>query len=189
MLDPLAAVACLPEPKPILKVVALYEDFTSGKRVRATFNALARQFGQDCDFQLNLWRFDILRLRQVEEMIAQEANDADLIIVSARHLDLPAGFKTWLDSWRPAPAGRDRALVALLKFDEEEADCLSPAYTFLKNFACRANMKFLSQFVPPESHGVEYSLEQMAQRASRTSIVLEGILHRSDAAPRWGINE
>jgi len=59
-------------------VLLVYEDFSTGLRARQTFEEVASQLELDADFEVNLWRFDLLRESALRERAAIEAAKADM---------------------------------------------------------------------------------------------------------------
>src|SRR5262245_38967498 len=100
-----------------LNIVTFFEDLTSGKRGKQVYDYLASHLGSEFEFNHQVWKLDVLSTPSLRELAARDANDADIVIVSARgDRELAPEAKSWLDVW-VGQHGTPIALVAL--FDPE----------------------------------------------------------------------
>src|ERR1700730_16057878 len=82
--------------QPVFNVVIAYEDFATGKQAKKTYDLLTENLGHDCQFNNQMWKFDVLGIPKLREMAAKDAVTADVIIISCRgggHLPNP--IKNW----------------------------------------------------------------------------------------------
>jgi hypothetical protein len=175
------------EPNPVFNVVIAYEDFETGKHAMKTYDFLVEHLGQDCQFSNQMWKFDVLSIPKLREIAANDAAQADIIMVSCHgESELPNHVLQWIDSWVSAE-GNPIVLVAL--FDSE------PAFGFgvrarLADAAKRAGIEFFAQ--PDEWPGRDQSSHRfttpMNHRGSKMIPTLADAVHRQ-ITPRWGINE
>jgi len=123
-------------------LLAAFEDSAGGTRVQEFSQALARDLGSQCRIVEHIWPFSTLRLRELQEIAADEASASDLIVISAkRAFELPEEVKHWIDLW-PRPTGRRQAvLIALLDHDYEGASTAVQSY--LQKAAQKGGMEFL----------------------------------------------
>src|SRR5262245_18091080 len=81
-------------------VAIIYEDFATGLRAKEWLDRLCSQVGQEMEFELKLWRFDLLPAPSFQEDAASDAAAADMIILSGhRNDDLPASVRAWMNRW------------------------------------------------------------------------------------------
>jgi hypothetical protein len=133
-----------------LVLLATFEDSVTGMRVKEFCQGLSRHMGPECQIVEHIWLFSTFRLRELQEIAAEEASAADLVIVSV-HQDesLPDEVKTWIDLWLAHKGARHTVLLALLDSGYEEVP--GPTQTYLQDTARRGGMEFLveSGDVPP----------------------------------------
>ena len=129
--------------KPSFNVSIVYDERSAATRAMNVFTGLRRRFGDEFDFQCDLWRFDVLELPETlaAALVAGEA--ADLIIISA-HCDsgLPAGVRDWFEQCIAMKAPGSAALVGLLEPPCRSVDVRCPTRRFLQNAADRSLMDF-----------------------------------------------
>jgi len=58
-------------------VVIAYEDFETGKQAKRTFDFLAEQLKDECQFTNQMWKFDVLNIPKLREMAAKDAAGAE----------------------------------------------------------------------------------------------------------------
>ncbi len=105
-----------------LALLATFEDSTTGARVKEFCQNLSRQVGRDCRIIEHVWLFNMLRLRELREIAAEEAAAADLIVISMHDADgLPSDVKAWVDLWLRHKGTRKPVLMALLEPPREGA--------------------------------------------------------------------
>jgi hypothetical protein len=123
-------------------LLAAFEDSTSGTRVKEFCKALSRGLGSHCRIVEHVWLFSTFRLRELQEIAAEEASASDLVIISAQQQsELPAEVKSWIDLWLRQEIRRPATLLALLDPDYEGAP--TPVLNYLQQVARQGNMEFL----------------------------------------------
>jgi hypothetical protein len=125
-----------------LALLAAFEDSVTGMRVKEFCQDLSRNLGQQCQIVEHVWLFSTLRLREMQEIAAEEAAGADLVIISVHQsADLPDAVKRWADLWLRRKGSHQAVLMALLDPHDEEAPGSTEAY--LQDLARRGGMEFL----------------------------------------------
>lgn len=125
-----------------MALLAAFEDSTTCTRVKEFCQGLSRDLGSDCRIIEHVWLFNTLRLRELQEIAAEEASASDLVIISTHQAgSLPDEVKGWIDLWLQQRARHPAILVALLDPDYEGAS--SAVKTYLQKVASRAGMEFL----------------------------------------------
>ena len=83
-----------------LAVLATFEDSVTGMRVKEFYQGLSRKLGQQCEIVEHVWLFSTFRLRELREIAAEEASEADLIIISVHQEEgLPDEVQGWIKLW------------------------------------------------------------------------------------------
>src|SRR5882757_884128 len=89
-----------PNKEHALTVLIAYDDFAAGKLAMETRHIFAGQFGRDCEFHDNMWKFDALQIPKLREIAAAEAAEADIIIIAAYEGGrLPPEVVSWMELW------------------------------------------------------------------------------------------
>jgi len=137
-----------------LKVVIIYDDFAAGQHAIRTSKSLLDQLS-DFEFQTTLWKFAVLRSPKLKEMAAQDAAEADVVIVAA-HVrgELPTDIKSLLELWVERKKQGPTALVAMLGGAEGNIEGISQTQHYLQEVANRGHSDyFVRRFEFPEDHG------------------------------------
>ena len=125
-----------------LALLATFEDSATGMRVKEFCQGLSRSLGQECQIIEHVWLFSTLRLREMQEIAAEEASTSDLIIISVHQAEsLPDEVKSWVDLWLGHKGARRAVLLALL--DPAYEDVPGPTQAYLQDIARRGGMEFL----------------------------------------------
>ena len=125
-----------------LALLATFEDSVTGMRVKDFCRGLSRELGQQCQIIEHVWLFSTFRLRELQEIAAEEASTSDLVIISVHQAeDLPDEVKSWIELWLSHKGTRPAVLLALLDAANEEA--AGPTQTYLQDVARRGGMNFL----------------------------------------------
>jgi hypothetical protein len=125
-----------------LVLLATFEDSVTGQRVKEVCQGLSRSLGQQCQIIEHVWLFSTLRLRELQEIAAEEASVSDLVIISVHQAEgLPDEVKSWIDLWLRHKGARHAVLLALLDPAYEEVP--GPTQAYLQDAARRGGMEFL----------------------------------------------
>ena len=125
-----------------LALLASFEDSVTGMRVKEFCQGLSCDLGQHCQIVEHIWLFSTFRLRELQEIAAQEAAEADLIVISVHQEEgLPAEVKGWINLWLRQKNSHRAVLVALLDPPTEGESDSTEAY--LRGVAKRGGMDFL----------------------------------------------
>ena len=123
-------------------LVATFEDSATGTRVRGFVQELASQLGRHCQIIEHIWLLSTLRSRELQEIAAEEAAAADLIVVSFHEAEsLPDEVKGWIELWLQQRGIRKAVLLALLDSAYQQAPGAIEAY--LREVARQGDMEFL----------------------------------------------
>jgi hypothetical protein len=129
----------------------LYDDLEAGNRVMRVVDALTRHCGAAVSFHSDMWKFDTLRCGSISQLAAQDAREADVVIVSAHGAaDLPQEVKEWFPRWTVPGRARPVVLVAILDHTSRVFLDMEPTHTFLAQVARQAGMEFMAMTVEEE---------------------------------------
>jgi hypothetical protein len=100
---------------PRFNVVILYEDGPAGRRAKRFYDKLIHELGGECDFNLELWNFQVLGIPEFGASAMEAAAQADMVILSLHgKAGIPAEIKEWIEALTGQIIDRPPALVALL---------------------------------------------------------------------------
>lgn len=168
----------------------VYEDFACGVRAKKAFDGVVHELGSSFNFNCKLWKFDILCLPELKEIAAEDAADADMVLIAAHSTgELPDAVKNWIDTWVARKRPRQRALVSLLDPQETRSSDRDPACTYLHQVSERGHMDFFCACTDSLGEEAGFSCERIAERAEKTSSLMKQILRRNYPPPRSGLNE
>jgi hypothetical protein len=177
------------EPSAPFKVLVVYEEFVSHQKAMEVCTLLARQL-TTLDFQCVSWSFEQLSRPGIAEEAARAAADADVIVIATNNSrDLPMSAKAWNERWLAKDRTRQATLIGIVGTpDGREAEA-SPVGGYLAALAADGGVQFYSCTfaLPPDT--LTGTLDELVARAQAMSPTMQGILHRSIPAPRWGLNE
>jgi hypothetical protein len=178
---------------PIFNVVIAYEDFETGKAAKETYDFLAEKLGHDCQFNNQMWKFDVLSIPNLREMAVRDAAAAEIVMISCHgNSEFPKEVKSWLERWL---AAQTRAIALVGLFD---ARCGDPGQArsnraYLADAARRARVEFFAQPgqpLLPALNETPLTFNRVASAAGNVSLSqLSGVIKQDTSFPRWGINE
>lgn len=131
---------------PVLKLVIAYDDFAHGLCAMNFVKWLIDDFGRLFTFVPRFLRFEELLRRDVAGQAAQEAEEADLIVVAAyEEGDPPAVVQEWLQTCTGQAKKEDGAFLARLSTSEEGGSWKKPVEAHLRRqLAQRTKTEFAS---------------------------------------------
>jgi hypothetical protein len=167
-------------------VVIAYEDFETGKHGKKTYDFLVQNLGEECRFDNQMWKFDVLAVPKLREMAAKDAVAADIIIISAHgQSELPMEVKSWMELWL---SEKTNAIAIVGLFDLEAYED-NAARTYLAEVAQRAGIEFFAQPGPWPKQEAPLQLFGNWERNSANFSALSAIAQREKDVSHWGINE
>lgn len=150
------------EDSPPLKIVVAYESFESGLHAAQVYQHLVEMLDHDYAFEVDFWRFEVLKVPSIGEVGANKAAQADLILIAVEgNSMLPVDFQLWVEKWIEKKVGQDSALVLVARPTKESAPATVSLLAYLRGVAARGAMTFISDSVTVLSRTeVEYRSEQ-----------------------------
>jgi hypothetical protein len=129
-----------------LRLFTLYVDFPAGFRARHLTKQIAASAGNDWHVRVEMWKLDAIGpIGPIRDMIAQEAGEADVLLVATSSLDqLDPAVVRWLESlvhWR-ANRAIPGLLIGLLAGDDGIVQEVNRSVRPLAAFARRTGMDF-----------------------------------------------
>lgn len=135
-----------------VKVLIMYEDLAAGNRAMRVFDSLVHHCGREVQLNSDMWKFDTLRSASICKMAAQDARDADVVIVSAHGSEeLDDEVKAWFQEWARCRNDHPTALVALLDHTSGCVLDLNVCYTYIQRAAREGGMDFIAMTIDSEA--------------------------------------
>lgn len=123
-----------------MKAFIIYDDFATTLKANAAFRNPTRYSDVSVQWDITLWRVDMLKYPPAAETALTEAIDTHLIVFVGRCAQsLPSWLEHWLEHWAKCRQVED---VALAVSCEDGPDALSaPTSLELSQFALRHGLK------------------------------------------------
>ena len=175
---------------PQVEVLILYEDFDTGLRAKRSLDFLPDQFPAHAKLSAKLWRTQLLSDPLLGEQAALEAAAAEVIILSVHGRSaLPAEVRAWLNRWLGHKRRRPYALGVLLDSGGASEGSGNPVVGYMQAVAAAAGVDLFYGFSEALGRELDLAVEEINERAHRSSTVLENMLSRAEPHRWWGINE
>jgi len=176
--------------KEICTVVVVYQDGATRQRAMDACDFLMEKLWSEVEFNFHWWRTDFLEQPAMAQTAAEEAAGADFLIVcSNSEYPLSPALKRWFESWVEMRQGRDGALLDLMESGVAEAATSHATGTFLRGIARRATLDYFTTAQETLMGTLPASYEEVDQRASQMSSVLDDILNQPPRPPSFGLND
>ena len=176
----------LPEKSVDLQVVLLYEDLRSGFRAKQAFDRLLVELDIDATFRFEPIGFGVLRDVLVGKALAQTAAGADIVVIAAKDVSLPAHVEAWLVNWL---SGRTHPTAAVVVSMDDGVCDDSVTANFLyhiMDLASQPGISLFHHFAPTPDAAGTASLQEAWQKPRPTAMGFNGTLYRSES-PRFRV--
>jgi len=175
---------------PAIPAVVTYDNFDSGIRAKEILDRLARALGSQLTMNISMWKFDVLELDKLQDMAANDAAEADIIIISTSGVgELCPGVQQWIERWLSRKQPESSAFVSLNEADPD-GTAESPAVgEYLQNVASRGNLSFFSQRGNLPVPDFQSTVQAIYREAEQISSAAAALLQRSSRLGGWGTSE
>jgi hypothetical protein len=132
-----------------LKLVLVYDDFSSGNRARYFFEGLSEKFSKILTFISSFLKSEELAKPQVFERPPRKAPAVDIIVIVAdAHADLHDLAQEWMRTWKTTSRMEGRRLLALFSTCHQENDRCDQSQSRFQQVVRRNGMRFDLQATP-----------------------------------------
>jgi hypothetical protein len=134
------------EEKPF-RMLSIYDSPEAGREAAHASQVILRELGEEIDVAKTCWNVRSLETASIRSLAADEAAQADVIVVALSEGEPNADFKEWIEEWQGTRQLRS-GLLALIPSGESEtggelADFLyETAVTAHMDFLCRKKRRF-----------------------------------------------
>lgn len=161
-----------PETKSKLRIFTLYADFPAGIRAKHLARQIAPLAGEDFPITTEMWKLDsVTPIGPIRNMIAQEAGESDILLISTSSVDQPdPKFVQWLSSLVNWKANRlvSGLLIGLLGDREHWVSEKNAMVDQLAGFAQQTKMDFVWRSPANDSgdgaHWITHDLARLLDR-------------------------
>jgi hypothetical protein len=142
------AMALVPHPT----VTVIYEDFSTGLHAKRLFDQVFSRKHPQTSYQLNMWKFNLLRVRALRAQAVQDAAAAAMVCI-AGHSDeqWPPEITEWAKGWLGRRDAHPFALVLLLEGVEKAETRDIPALKLFRIAAVHAGLERLIYWVDEQT--------------------------------------
>ncbi len=129
---------------PVLHGVMVYEDASLAKLAKEGWDHMVQALDTTFDFELRLWKFDVLRIPEFRNAAVNDAARAQLVFVVTHGAgELPSEVKTWIEEWL-ALMDREQENARLLTFLFQLGASAFSQFAYLQQAARRGSMDFIA---------------------------------------------
>lgn len=163
---------------PEYNALIAYDNRASGLRAMRAFTAVVERLNMEFLFDQSLWSMDALEIPELRAVAAQEASDAVIVFCSFEgNRPMPKQFTSWLDMWIHRPRRHDAALAVCVAPEFSASETGVGITVHLERCAKLGGLEFVNQNQEAR-RSLKNTLEELQDRAERSSSVLDGILNR-----------
>lgn len=158
-LSRILAAGAHPAPNP--EVTILYEDFSTGLSAKTLFDRLLNVNTTEPGYRLSMWKFNLLRVRPLQNQAAQDASASGIICVAARaEGDLPSEVGHLVTEALRFRHGAPTALVVLVETTQLDAAEGLPSIKSLGKLAGQTGAAFFVHCIEPGVDKYELACRQ-----------------------------
>jgi len=143
--------------KPLLYGVMAYESASVAKIAKEKWDYMVHALANRYDFELRVWKFDILRIPELRDVAINDAAKAQMVLVATHGAgELPRQVKVWIERW-VALKDRVQESARLLTFlfdpsSDRSGASAFPQFAYLQQAARWGSMDFIACATPIQSH-------------------------------------
>lgn len=177
------------------KYLLVYEDSQTGLRARQLMSQIVEGSDGGMNTKPVLFRFELLRLREIWELAAQESQTVDVLVLSAHAGgSVPTEVKSWVTYWLGLKGGHPRKII--VSFDGASSQTSDDELTlaFFGSLAAWADVELTILYGEGPQTELNQALTGMSRRANQDLATVTQLMarprHRHSATWRhWGLNE
>ena len=149
--------------KPALKVVIIFETVPARERARRKVERLLTGIASAPEVETAVWGFEEVGHPEMCEKARAQAEQADIILLSADGDSLPAPVLVWVERCLPGKSAQPAALVALFGENKPASGKLPRAGEYLRQMAQTAGVDFFCEAPPGRGQGLDRRLSLLDQ--------------------------
>jgi hypothetical protein len=175
-----------------LTFAIIYENIEAGCHARDVCDVVTQRLGQNVEYAREMWRFDVLKIRECRELAAQAAAQANVIMIATQSVsELPVDVKAWIELWLREEREL-QALVGLCHRPDGRIVQNWPLRSYLAGVAERGQIAFFAEpdIWPEEAfRRGQMALEFRPEELPLATMSFEVTSIRDMSLEHWGLNE
>lgn len=175
-----------------LMVAIIYENIDAGCHARDVCDVVIKRLGHNYEYASDMWRFDVLKIRECRELAAQAAAQANVIMIATQSVsELPMDVKAWIELWLREER-EIQALVGLCHRPHGRIVQNWPLRSYLAGVAERGQIAFFAEpdiWPEEEFRPGHMALEFRSEELPLAPMCFEGTSSRDISLGHWGLNE
>lgn len=174
-----------PDFQDVCTIVVLYEGDATRARALGACDYLVRQFWQEVELKFHWWRTDFLRDEELAAVAANNAVQADFLIISSEsNCEFSPALESWFESWlERRSSDRQGALVDLSAAFQSGAG-RTAREQFLQEVSRRGKFDYLTSMPQSESGAAPSGAAPQSVPG-----IIGDILGESRPPSHYGLNE
>jgi len=173
-----------------LDAMLIYEDLSTGLRAKRVLEHAARLLPTVPNFNLAIWRFDVLRESCWRKKAWNEASAAVIAVVSAHgQQDLPSVAKDWVKQWLKRKSDESRALIVSLDNTSRDGASAARTISWLQEQARARDVAVFPHFGDTPRREGGLAMDGAENTTSAKTALLADIRSWRERHSDWGINE
>jgi len=174
-----------------IETIVLYDSRESGCRAKAFFDQLATRLHSEVQFNLALWRMDVLQVPGGFAAAFRDFGCAQLLVLAlGLESVLPAPVREWIELWANCQLDDDSAVVVLQAIGEDSGTAAA-SLRELRQLAQKNGVNLFCEWEAGPSAASQTFVADLWQREQAVTETMQSILELDKSGPyrHWGLNE
>jgi hypothetical protein len=179
-------------PTPALAVQIVYEDKETGLCARRTFEHVVDHFSGEADFEVALWRFDLLQDDTLRQLAARAAAAADIVLIAAHGRErLPEAVSSYVEEWLALKPGVPPALVLSFDASAKNSPVANRILGEWERLTRSAGVELIPHFGPAASPPEALTFDPVQHRSGITTAIQGAGPHptHDHSYRHWAVND
>lgn len=130
--------------------IVVYEDTDTNRLAQCVLDSLSNTLGDPAHLQKTLWKFEMLRVSSLQKMAADDAANANLIIVALQETGQPPEeVKKWIELWTAQKRTSKQHLMALFIKEIACRETTAQTMSYFEKVARTARVNFVTKTILP----------------------------------------
>lgn len=178
-----------------LKFLLVYEDSQTGLRARQLMSQLVKGRDGGMNSKPVLFRFDLLRMREIWELAAQESQTVDVLVLSAHAAgSVPTEVKSWVTYWLGLKGGHPYKVIVSFDAASQQTSDDELTVGFFGSLTAWADVELVILYGEGPLAELNPALTGFSLRANKDLATVTQLMPRprhphNTTRRHWGLNE